>query len=82
MGKKLKEMPAFANEAEERELCLAHNTTGYVDGSKAKRVTFPNLKLTTQSIYLRLPLWMPEFIEAGANRQDVLNQSLIKIWLD
>lgn len=81
MSKKLKEIPKFANEAEEREFWLAHDTTDYLDWSKAKKVTFPNLKLTTQSISLRLPLWMLESIKTTANRQDVPYQSLIKVWL-
>jgi predicted DNA binding CopG/RHH family protein len=82
MSKKLKEIPKFANETEEREFWLAHDTTDYVDWSKAKRVTFPNLKLTTQSISLRLLLWMLESIKTTANRQDVPYQSLIKVWLN
>src|SRR6185369_704568 len=82
MNKKLKEIPKFANEAEEREFWLTHDTTDYVDWSKAKRVTFPNLKPTTQSISLRLPLWMLDSIKTTANRQDVPYQSLIKVWLN
>ena len=82
MSKKLKEIPTFADEAEEREFWMTHDTTDYVDWSKAKRVTFPNLKLTTQSISLRLPLWMLDSIKTTANRQDVPYQSLIKVWLN
>ena len=81
MNKKLKDIPKFADEAEEREFWLTHDTTDYVDWSKAKRVSFPNLKPTTQSISLRLPLWMLESIKTTANRQDVPYQSLIKAWL-
>jgi len=81
MSKKLKTIPKFANENEEREFWLTHDTTDYVDWSKAKRVTFPNLKPTTQSISLRLPLWMLESIKTNANKQDVPYQSLIKVWL-
>ena len=82
MSKKLKEIPKFVDETEERDFWMTHNTTDYVDWSKAKRVTFPNLKLTTQSISLRLPLWMLESIKTIANRQDVPYQSLIKVWLN
>jgi predicted DNA binding CopG/RHH family protein len=82
MSKKLKEIPKFANEAEEREFWMSHDTTDYFDWSKAKRVTFPNLKLTTQSISLRLPLWMLDSIKTTANMQDVPYQSLIKVWLN
>ena len=82
MSKKLKEIQKFADEAEEREFWMTHDTTDYVDWSKAKRVTFPNLKLTTRSISLRLPLWMLDSIKTTANRQDVPYQSLIKVWLN
>ena len=47
MSKKLKEIPKFASEAEERKFWLTHDTTDYLDWSKAIRVTFPNLKPTT-----------------------------------
>jgi len=55
---------------------------GNNDNSKSFRATFPNLKPTTQSISLRLPLWMLESIKTTANRQDVPYQSLIKVWLN
>lgn len=42
---------------------------------------FPNLKPTTQSISLRLPLSLLENIKVAANSRDVPYQSLIKIWL-
>ncbi|MGC1457427.1 MAG: CopG family antitoxin [Steroidobacteraceae bacterium] len=41
---KLKPVPDFATEAEEREFWLTHDTTEYVDWSNGERVTFPNLK--------------------------------------
>jgi predicted DNA binding CopG/RHH family protein len=82
MSKKLKEIPTFANEDEEREFWLTHDTTDYFDYSKSFRATFPNLKPTTQSISLRLPLWMLDSIKTTANRQDVPYQSLIKVWLN
>jgi len=82
MSKKLKRIPEFVNEDEEREFWMTHNSADYIDWSKAKKVTFPNLKPTTQSISLRLPLWMFESIKSTANRQDVPYQSLIKVWLN
>ena len=48
----------------------------------AQRAVFPNLKPTTRSISLRLPLRMLERIKAEANSRDVPYQSLIKIWLE
>ena len=82
MKPKLKPIPKFKSEAEERVFWENHDSTDYVDWSKAKRVSFPNLKPTTQSISLRLPLSMLERIKVEANARDVPYQSLIKIWLD
>ena len=41
----------------------------------------PNLKPTTTSISLRLPVDLLERIKVAANRRDVPYQSLIKMWL-
>jgi predicted DNA binding CopG/RHH family protein len=81
MKRKLKPIPRFHSEAEEREFWETHDSTDYVDWSNAQRVRFPNLKLSTQSISLRLPLGLLERIKIAANKRDVPYQSLIKIWL-
>ena len=81
MSKKLKPIPDFRTEAEEREFWESHDSTDYVDWSKAQRVRFPNLKLSTQSISLRLPKALLERIKIAANKRDVPYQSLIKVWL-
>lgn len=82
MKAKLKPVPVFKSEAAERAFWEKTDSTGYVDWSKAKRASFPNLKPTTQSISLRLPLHMLERIKVKANARDVPYQSLIKIWLE
>ena len=46
MAKKLKPVPYFKSEAEERLFWETHDSMDYVDWSKARRVQFPNLKLT------------------------------------
>lgn len=81
MPKKLKPVPHFKNEAEERKFWETHDSTDYVDWSKAEQVRFPNLKLSTQSISLRLPQSLLERIKIAANKRDVPYQSLIKVWL-
>jgi predicted DNA binding CopG/RHH family protein len=53
-----------------------------IDWSKAKRVRLPNLKPSTRSISLRLPVHTLERIKAAANARDVSYQSLIKVWLE
>jgi predicted DNA binding CopG/RHH family protein len=81
MTGKLKPIPKFRSEAEERKFWETHDSTDYVDWSKAQRARFPNLKLSTKSISLRLPQHLLERIKVAANRRDVPYQSLIKIWL-
>ncbi len=81
MNKRLKPIPRFASEAEERQFWETHDSTDYIDWSRAQRVTLPNLKPSTKSISLRLPLGLLEQIKVEANKRDVPYQSLIKIWL-
>ena len=81
MRKKLKSVPVFASEGEERQFWETHDSSDYLDWSKAGRVRLPNLKPTTKSISLRLPVALLEQIKIAANRKDVPYQSLIKIWL-
>ena len=78
---KPKQIPIFASEAEERRFWETHDSTEYVDWSRAERVRFPNLKLSTTSISLRLPVAMLERIKIAANKRDMPYQSLIKAWL-
>ena len=81
MKKKLKTIPKFKTEAEERVFWETHNSSEYIDWSQSKSVRFPNLKPSTQAISLRLPLSLLEKIKVEANRRDVPYQSLIKVWL-
>jgi predicted DNA binding CopG/RHH family protein len=82
MKNKPKALPEFANEAEERDFWEATDSTEYVEWSKAKKAIFPNLKPTTRSISLRLPVSLLDAIKNAANKQDVPYQSLIKMWLN
>jgi len=81
MNRKLEPIPAFRNEAEERAFWESHDTADYVDWGRAERVVLPNLKPTTTSISLRLPVSMLDRIKVEANKRDVPYQSLIKTWL-
>jgi predicted DNA binding CopG/RHH family protein len=81
MRRKTKPIPSFRTEADERRFWETHDSTGYIDWSKAKRARFPNLKPSTISISLRLPLFLLERIKIAAKKRDVPYQSLIKTWL-
>ena len=75
-------VPKFASEAQERKFWEENDSAALVDWTKAKRVRLPNLKPSTQSISLRLPVHTLERIKAAANARDVPYQSLIKVWLE
>lgn len=76
---KLKNIPKFKNENEEFEFWEKADSTEYFDYSKAKRGTlFPNLKLTTKSISIRLPVGLIERLKVKANKMDIPYQALIK----
>lgn len=79
--KNIEPIPKFKSEAEERVFWETHDSTDYLDWSKAERVRFPNLKMSTQSISIRLPISLLEQIKIEANKRDVPYQSLIKVWL-
>jgi predicted DNA binding CopG/RHH family protein len=79
--KKLKPIPKFKNEDEEAEFWGTHDSTQYLDWSKAQQVSFPNLKPSTQSIALRLPEGLLNAIKVEAHKMDMPYQSLMKLYL-
>ncbi len=79
--KTFKKIPKFDTEQEEREFWETHDSTEYIDWSKAKQVNFPNLKKSTKTISLRLPADMLDRLKIKANSMDVPYQSLIKMML-
>ena len=81
MSKAKTKIPAFKSEAEERAFWEKHDSTDYVDWSKAKKAIMPNLKPTTTAISLRLPEALLDRIKVEANKRDMPYQSLIKAWL-
>ena len=53
MNKNLKSIPKFRSETQQRRFWETHDSSDYVDWSKAERVRFPILKPSTASISLR-----------------------------
>jgi len=82
MRKPLKPIPEFSSEAEERAFweSKGNDSAEYVDWSKAKLVTFPKLRPSTETISLRMPEDVLNAIRNHARRLDVPYQSLIKLW--
>jgi predicted DNA binding CopG/RHH family protein len=81
MPKKVEQIPAFASEADERRYWESHDSADHVDWSKAETVRLPNLRASTTSISLRMPVSLLERIKLAAHKRDVPYQSLMKIWL-
>jgi len=76
---KFKKVPNFKNEDDEFEFWEHANFSDYFDFSKAKRgILFPNLKLTTKLVTIRLPIGLIERLKNKANKMDVPYQALIK----
>lgn len=78
---KFKKIPDFKSEQEEREFWEHHDSSEYLDLSKAERAILPNLKPSTKTISLRLPEGLLDSIKVEANKRDMPYQSLIKAWL-
>ncbi|OGH19724.1 MAG: hypothetical protein A3D74_00105 [Candidatus Levybacteria bacterium RIFCSPHIGHO2_02_FULL_37_13] len=81
MKNKLKPIPKFKNEDEERNFWATHDTTEYFDTSKLVELDLTNLKPSTETISLRLPRYLLARIKELANFKDVPYQSLMKIFL-
>ena len=81
MIRKIKPIPKFESEADERAFWETHDSGDYVAWDNAVRVRLPNLKPSTTAISLRLPVPLLERIKIAANKRDVPYQSLIKTWL-
>lgn len=71
----------FKTEDEEREFWSTHDSTEFVDWTKAKRVVPSNLKPSVRTISLRLPESILEGLKLLANKRDIPYQSLIKVFL-
>lgn len=80
-SKKLKPIPEFRSHEEAGEFRMTHDTTEYLDWSKARRVRFPKLRPSLATISLRLPQGLLDELRILANQQDVPYQSLLKVYL-
>ncbi len=78
---KLKPRPTLKREAQEAAFWALHDSTGYIDYSKSRRMIFPKLKPSTETISLRLPKSLLDQLKALANKRDVPYQTLLKIFV-
>ena len=78
---KKNKIPKFRTEEEERNFWSSHDSTEYIDWSKAKEITLSNLKPSVRSISIRLPEMMIEELKLLAHKRDIPYQSLMKIYI-
>ena len=79
--RKQRPKPTFKSEAEEAAFWALYDSTDYVDYSKSRRMIFPKLKPSTETISLRLPKSLLEQLKTLANKRDVPYQTLLKLFL-
>ena len=79
--RKLKPIPPFASEDDERHFWANHDSTEYIDWSAGRRRSFPKLRPTLRTISLRLPEAMIGNLKVIANKRDIPYQSLLKQFL-
>lgn len=78
---KLKKIPKFKNEDQERDFWAKHDTTDYFDTSRQVSLDLSKLRPSLKPISLRLPEWLWYEIKQLANKRDVHYQSLMKVFL-
>jgi predicted DNA binding CopG/RHH family protein len=79
--KKLKKIPKFSSEDEERRFWAKADSTQYVHWAGGERKKFVQLRPSLRTISLRLPVAMIEDLKVLANQRDVPYQSLLKVFL-
>ncbi len=78
---KAKMIPQFKNEDEERAFWLVNDFSDYVDQFEPVEMDLSELKPSTESISLRLPIALLARLKELANSRDVPYQSLMKVFL-
>ena len=82
MEKELKKLPRFESEDEERAFWGTHDSTDYVDWSKAEVITepnaFPNLKLSEDLIEFMIPKEEVENLKSVAAKYHLSRHALAR----
>lgn len=78
MIKKLKKIPKFNSEQEERKFWQKADSTEYIEYRSLENWRFPNLKLSAKPITIRLPEVLIERVKIRAHRMDIPYQTLMK----
>ncbi|MBP9817403.1 hypothetical protein KBC75_01425 [Candidatus Shapirobacteria bacterium] len=82
MKNKIKKIPIFKDEDQEREFWAKNSFLDFVDLKKViVNPSLPNLKFSTKSVLIRFPTSLISDLKMIANKKDVPYQSLIKVYL-
>lgn len=79
---KIKKMPRFKNEDEEREFWDTHEALDYFDTSEEVKFDLSELRPSTRPITVRLTESLIANLKQLAHKKDVPYQSLMKIYLE
>lgn len=80
-NKKIKPIPKFKNEDEERDFWAKADTSQYFDFDNPIEMDLSALKPSTKPVTIRLPESLLSDLKIIANKQDVPYQSLMKVFL-
>lgn len=78
---KVKPIPEFKSEDEERKFWSTHDVVDYFDMYHPVEFDLSALKPTSETISLRMPSYLLARIKEMANAMDVPYQSLMKVFL-
>ncbi len=81
MKKKIKKIPVFRTEEDERDFWAVNSPLDFMDTSSVHRGIFPDLKPSLKSVSIRLPEDMLDDLKILAHKKDVPYQSLAKMYL-
>ena len=65
MSKPLKTVPKFANETEERAFWEQHDSTDYLDWTKAQRIVLPQFKTNNKNDFIATSLTPSRFNQSS-----------------
>lgn len=80
--KKLLKIPKFKNEDKERNFWYKLNLVDYFVPTDFKKVSFPNLKPTSQPVSIRMPEHLLVRLKEKANGLNVPYQALMKQYIE
>jgi len=81
MSKKLKSIPKFKNEDEERNFWATHDLTNHLDCFQPVKLDLSELRPSSKSVTIRLPESLLAALKNIAHKKDVPYQSLMKVFL-